>query len=386
MNRPEFPVKPGEITMKMIEQYGHGGDVITAASFWGQDPSEIIDFSANINPLGPPTSVLQMLQKAVREVSSYPDPAQRTFRRKLVSHMNIPGLSEEMILVGNGAAECMALAILGLAPKKVGVIHPCFSEYEQLARSYGSEVIRCYGKEAGQLKPDMADLRRLFAQSDMVFIGHPNNPTGLMYSLEELREMAEWAEQENTTMVADEAFIDFLPPEQQVSLLPQWSSFPNMIVIRSLTKFYAIPGLRLGYAVAQPEWIRAMKEKQVTWSVNHLALKAGELCLEEHDYAERTRELISGERAFLTEQIANGLGWQVWPGKANYLLVRAPAPYSARSLQFLLGKKGFLIRNCEMYPGLTSGDFRIAVRTREENRRLISAMEEVVFARDERRR
>jgi threonine-phosphate decarboxylase len=374
-----------------IEKYGHGGDRITAAEAFNRSADEFLDYSANINPLGPPPRVLERIHNELSSIVHYPDPAHRLFRNKLADKLH---LDEAMLLVGNGAAECMALALLAFRPSKVGVIAPCFSEYTSLAKQFGAQVESIEGQPEEDFLPKVKQVYPLFSTCDLIFIGHPNNPTGMMYPMETLETMARWAEDSQTWLVIDEAFIDFLPEEEQPTLLHTLHSYTKVILIRSMTKFYAIPGLRLGFSAANPEAIRQMKSVQVTWSVNSLALAAGEACLQEIEYERKTRELIVQERAYLSGKI-QAFGWKVWPGEANFLLVRltgAPSnqpshslshrlPSSrltAEELQHLLGMQGILIRSCSMYPGLTSQDFRIAVRNRVDNERLLCGLAKVV--------
>lgn len=348
--------------------------MLTAAQRFGVDPGQFLDYSANINPLGMPASVREMLLASLAAVAHYPDPGHRVFRRALANRLQ---MSEEWLLPANGAAEAMALAILGLQPQTVGVVYPCFSEYAQLSEQFGARVIGCFGKEEQGYKPDPVELHALFAQADLVFVGSPNNPTGILYQPDELLQMAEWTKETNTWLIVDEAFLDFVEEERQYTLATQLARFPRVILMRSMTKMYAIPGLRLGYAIAHPQVIAKMREKQVSWSVNTLALLAGELCLQEQAYEEQTRSLIKEERTYLINFIRSELGWRVWPGEANFLLLRSPESLPAEQLQARLGKKGVLIRNCAMYPGLTAHDVRIAVRGRAENERLLAALSEV---------
>lgn len=364
--------------MEVLEKYGHGGDWVSAAKRYGLPANGFLDYSANINPLGPPQSVISALQTQLQEVTRYPDPAHRSFRHALGRRLN---LHEDWLLPANGAAEAMALALLALRPQQVGVVYPCFSEYVQLSEQFGARVISCYGWEEHGYKAEETQLYRLFQQADLVFIGSPNNPTGILYTAEELERMAEWTAKTDTWLIVDEAFLDFVAEEKPFTLADQLVKYPRVIVMRSMTKMYAIPGLRLGYAIAHPEVIARMKEKQVSWSVNALALVAGELCLEEWEYERQTRELIAQERAYLSTALQQEWGWMVWPGKANFLLVRTSEEWTAQELQEALGKKGVLIRSCAMYPGLTARDFRIAVRKREENERLLGALREACLER-----
>ena len=354
--------------MQVLEKFGHGGDLVSAGERYGIAPDDFLDYSANINPLGPPEGVKEVLQRSFLQIVRYPDPAHRAFRHALATRL---GLQEEWLLPTNGAAEAMALAILAFEPRTVGLVYPCFSEYAQLSEQFGAKLVSVFGREEDGYKPEQAELYALFQQADMVFVGSPNNPTGICYTPDELRRMAEWTEETGTWLIVDEAFLDFVAEERLFTLAQELSRYPRVILIRSMTKMYAIPGLRLGYAIAVPETIGHMRAKQVCWSVNALALSAGEQCLKEVGYERRTRELIAAERRFLSSFFENRPGWQVWPGEANFLLVRTPPWTDARGLQDALGEKGVLIRSCAMYPGLDARHVRIAVRGREDNLRLV---------------
>ena len=365
--------------MAWIEKYGHGGDLLTAQSQFGLGSTPRLDFSANINPLGPPPRVMQVLRDQLDTIVHYPDPAQRRLKTKLAQRL---GVIEEQLVIGNGAAECMALIILALQPQTVGVVYPCFSEYEKLSVAFGAKIKACFGRVENHFKPELDELFTLLAEVDVAFIGHPNNPTGVTYSEEELIAIAEQAEASNTFLVIDEAFIDFLPNSQQITILPKLADYKNLIIVRSMTKFYAIPGLRLGYAISQPEIISRLQAKQVTWSVNQMALVAGEICLDEMEYEAKTISFITEQRTFLKSSIEEKFGWFVFPGQANFLLARLPESITAGDLQWEMGKKGIMIRSCSMYPGLTDQDFRIAVRTKTENDDFLAALQEVVEERN----
>jgi threonine-phosphate decarboxylase len=357
--------------MGHIEKFGHGGDLLTASTAFGVEKEKLIDFSANINPLGPPPRVLERIKEEMKHMVHYPDPAHRSLTALLAAKY---GVEKEMLIVGNGAAECISLVLLAFAPKKVGVIYPSFLEYKQLAEAFGASVHGCTGQAEKEFLPDPDELYPLFEAVDMVFIGHPNNPTGMMYDMDALVRMADWAEQLHTYMVVDEAFLDFLPPDRQVTLIRHLHRYSSVILLRSMTKFYAIPGLRLGFSIGPASLIQKMKQKQVPWSVNGLALAAGEACCADPEYERKTRELIAGERSYLSRRIRESFGWHVWPGQANFLLIRLHPHQTAGDLQLKLGKKGIMIRSCAMYTGLTERDFRIAVRSREDNDRLLDAL------------
>ncbi|MBU5671842.1 threonine-phosphate decarboxylase CobD [Paenibacillus brevis] len=359
----------------MLEIYGHGGDLHTASAKFGLAPKRFLDLSANINPLGPPPGVLELLVQALPSITAYPDPG----HRGLVSRLSrMLGLEPECLVIGNGAAENMALALLAFTPAKVGVIEPCFSEYAKLAAKFGAEVMAVFGKEERDFKADPDDIVELISRCGLVFIGQPNNPNGVQYGLQELKSFAEAGERCNTVIVMDEAFIDFIPVERRQTLEKELMAYRNLILIRSMTKFYAIPGLRLGYAIAHPDRAAAMRNKQVTWSVNGLALLAGEACLSENGtYGGDTIAMITEQRARLRNGLAE-LGCRTWPGEANFLLVRLPEGSTAAVIQARLGERGILVRSCAMYPGLGSGDIRLAVKNPAACDRLLHELGDIL--------
>lgn len=368
--------------MEHLERYGHGGDLWSAAAAYGGEANTYIDFSANINPLGPPDHVLHTLETAREWVIRYPDPGHRRLKQLLASRMHIEA---DQLLIGNGAAECMALLLLAEQPDKVGVVAPCFSEYEGLSRQFGAEVMTLIGSSENDYRATAEELERFIPQVNVCFIGYPNNPTGAMYEWNVLERAIQAAEQSHTILAVDEAFIDFIPDGEARSALQLLERYPHVIVFRSLTKFYAIPGLRLGYAVGHPERIAAMTGKQVAWSVNGLALAAGEAMFSHEEaqvdqlliYEEATRALIALERAWMVEKLRES-GVKVYRSEVNFMLCAAPSPWTAATLQTALGQQGILIRSCAMYTGLTERHFRLAVKDRASNERLIEALRNVI--------
>jgi threonine-phosphate decarboxylase len=359
----------------MLEKYGHGGDLLTAAELYGAGGGAFLDFSANINPLGPPPGVLELLRDAVSAVTAYPDPGHRRLKGLLAGELEV---GSDWITVGNGAAESMALLLLAVAPRRVGIVEPCFSEYRQLSEQFGAEVLSVQGTREQGYRAGVESIAGLLEQVDLLFLGQPNNPNGVQYELDDLRVLAQKAEACGTVLAVDEAFIDFIPEERRQSLLPELAEFRHTVLIRSMTKFYAIPGLRLGFTIAAPELAAAMTGKQVTWSVNGLAQLAGEACLRSgRGYEERTRTLIAAERERLRQGLQQ-LGCAVPPGEANFLLLELPAAWTAAAMQEQLGRRGILVRSCAMYPGLAAGHLRVAVKGHEDNATLLRQMGEIL--------
>lgn len=362
-------------SVNMLEKYGHGGDLLTASELYEEAGGTFLDFSANINPLGPPPAVLELLKTALSTVVAYPDPGHRRFKSLLAEDL---GIDSSWLTVGNGAAESMALLLLAIVPKRVGIVEPCFSEYRELSVQFGAEVLSVQGTREQQFRAGVDEIAGLLEKVELLFLGQPNNPNGVQYAVDELRWLAQKAESCGTYLAVDEAFIDFIPEAERNTLLPELDQFPHTILVRSMTKFYAIPGLRLGFAISHPELAKAMTAKQVTWSVNGLALLAGEACLEcGHEYERRTRELIKAERELLRQGLMQ-LGCDVPPGEANFLLCGLPSSWSAAEMQTGLGRAGILVRSCAMYPGLGEEHIRVAVKGHEDNVRLLKQIGKIL--------
>lgn len=358
----------------MLEVYGHGGDWITAEETYGRPADGWLDYSANMNPWGPPPSVEQTILGSWRDIARYPDPAVRGLRRKLAGTYGIP---EESILVGNGAAELIDLAVRALKPSSAGLAQPAFTEYGDALRKAGVPCREVRLRAENGFLPGDDDLAALVppAQDGFVFLGHPNNPTGRLLPRSAIARLRETGR----ALLLDEAFMDFVPDEEDHSWLREAASSRQLVVFRSMTKFYAIPGIRLGFLVSHPSLVAELAALQPPWSVNFLAQRIGEAVLEERAYAERTRAWLQAERPRLIRGLQD-LGLAVVPGDVNYLLVTLPpsAGFDVKRLQALLARRGILIRDASLFAGLDGRYFRIAVRLREENERLLRELGEAL--------
>ncbi|SFS64194.1 threonine-phosphate decarboxylase CobD [Marininema halotolerans] len=377
-------MKGKQEAIDIVERYGHGGDPWTAGELFQREARDFIDFSANINPLGPPTEVLRVLQEAVTEVgvpglARYPDPANRALKKALAESVNV---SESFLLIGNGAAELIDGVTRYVQPRKVGVTAPAFLEYERCACKEKAEVIYLPAGEKEGFLPEEAALIEWIHAVDLAWLGHPNNPTGLLMPLSFLEIAAKEAAKSGTILVVDEAFLDFIPDGERRSLLPRIKEFPTTILLRSMTKFYALPGLRLGFGVAEPGLVEGISAMQVPWSVNGLAQRAGEAALVTSDFANATWKWLQEERSFLLEGLKGLLLIEWVIGAVNYLLIKlkdSPGIQSppSRWLQQRLGERGILIRDASGYPGLDGSYIRIAVRSREENAYLLTQLQAI---------
>lgn len=352
----------------MLERYGHGGDLTTAEAVFGKPSGQFLDFSSNMNPFGPPERVGGLLAERWRELARYPDPAVRGLRRAIADKYRIP---EESVLVGNGAAELIDLSIRAWSPRSVGLARPSFSEYEEAVLKIGGRIVDIPLSENDGFSLREESVRKAAAQADLLMLGHPNNPTGRLADRDMLLRLV----RDRIPLIVDEAFVDFVPDEESASLIRLAAETERLCVIRSMTKFYAIPGIRLGFVVAHPNEIRRMAALQVPWSVNAIAQWVGEAVFAEREYAERTRGWLAAERPWLAEKL-RGLGLSVYESDVNFLLVSIPDRFGidAKRLQRRMGESGVLIRDASLFPGLGSAYFRVAVRFREDNSILVDRL------------
>ena len=353
----------------MLERYGHGGDLLTASELFGQPVNMFLDYSSNMNPAGPPSCVETIFREQWSEIVRYPDPTARMLRQKIADYYKVP---EEAVLIGNGAAELIDLAVRVTQPTTVAVAAPSFIEYSDNARRAGAELhfIPLHFEHRFELQVE--DVSHALQNAEMIILGHPNNPTGRLIP-DRVRELLDLTER---TVMVDEAFIDFLEDEEKMTFIRHAPHRRNLIVVRSMTKFFAVPGIRLGFVVAHPDLIENMRRLQVHWSVNHFSQLIGESVLEDGQYIAETKIWASSERTWFYHRLVQ-LGFDVIESSVNYLLVKLPehVPYDVPELQKRLGKKGILIRDASRFPGLNERFFRLAVRLRDDNQVILHTLQ-----------
>lgn len=345
----------------------HGGDW---AGFEEQYHRTPLDFSVNVSPLGVPEGVVHAIQRAAAEADRYPDPLCRKLREKITEK---EGVSAEQILCGNGAAELIFRVVLAKKPRRALLLAPTFAEYEAALRTVGCEIICYHLREENDFALDDGILATISPDTEMVFLCQPNNPTGITTPRSLLCEILAQCRSVGALLVLDECFCDFLDEPMAHSLTGELGHGGELLILKSFTKLYAIAGVRLGYCLSRDTaLLETMVSAGSPWSVSSLAQAAGLAALEEVDYVRQVRTLIQTERPWLAAQL-RGLGLRVVPGEANYLLFRCIIPLAEP-----LAQRGILLRECGSYRGLDDSWYRAAVRTHEENQRLIQAMGEVL--------
>jgi L-threonine-O-3-phosphate decarboxylase len=341
----------------------HGGNLDWAATIAGCPVSSILDFSASINPLGPPASALAAIKSHLTSLTRYPDPQYRELRSALAQWHNI---APDWILPGNGAAELLTWAGRELAKlDSVYVLYPAFNDYERALNSFGAKICKhCL---------DLTTLTPVNPEKQGLLLNNPHNPTGKLWTVAAIRPYLS----QFGLVVVDEAFMDFLPPEKQESLISLLPEFPNLVILRSLTKFYSLPGLRLGYVLAHPDRLLQWQAWRDPWSVNNLAVVAAIAGIQDKEFQQQTWDWLTGARQDLWQGLANFPQLQPQTSAANFLLVQCQ--FSCLSLQeTLLKSHQVFIRDCLSFPELGSNYFRVAVRLPRENQRLLGALTEIL--------
>lgn len=342
----------------------HGGNLVWAASLANCSPDAILDFSASINPLGPPASAIAAIQAALGDLNAYPDPTYSQLCHAISDFHQIP---PDWILPGNGSAELLTWACRELAELDVTcLLTPAFSDYRRALTAFSATIQEYPLKD---FRVPSSEFRVLSGDRSGLLLNNPHNPTGKLFTRDEIvpyLDQFEW-------VVVDEAFMDFLPPGEEQSVIDWVKQYPNLVVLRSLTKFYSLPGLRLGYAIAHPERIQRWQRWRDPWSVNSLAAAVGSVVLQDIAFQQQTWDWLATTRPKFQQQLANIPGLQPLPSAANFFLVHSDR--SVPELQATLLKHDqILIRDCMSFPELGDRAFRVAIRTAEENQRLIDAL------------
>ncbi len=348
----------------------HGGHLRDFSARFQVPESEIVDFSSNINPLGLPEAVRRLYLESVHDVTRYPDPDSHFFRLEAAKQFSLNPMN---ILAGNGAVSLLALAVRVLAPRRALIIEPCFSEYHRILEQNGADVLALELREQDDFKFHPERITGALSGIDLLVLGHPNNPTGTALNRLQMLELLEQARLRNVFVLIDEAFADWVPEISVVDHLREDSRF---LVVRSLTKFYALAGLRAGFAVGPSALITEMKKKQEAWSMNRLAEKLAVAVLQDSQFREWTLRWFQRESALFFKDLQELGVLKVYPGQANFFLARLEEAVTPSHLTESLGKQGIYIRSCENFRGLNASYFRFALRQRAENRLLLEAIRE----------
>jgi len=352
----------------------HGGDLDAVARRYAVPRDELVDFSANLNPLGPPRALLDELRAAagdVGDLARYPEPDAATLRRALGAHHDI---DPDSIVVANGAAAIIGVAAAVAMGERCIVPQPAFSEDAHALAAAGVALVPVALEAADDFALPMYEIARLLETraADALLVTTPHNPSGTLVAPETLSELRERTRRASATFVIDEAFVDFVP---HATTIAHAATASRTIAIRSLTKFFAVPALRVGFGVCEPELAARMRAALPSWPVTTMAMRAVIAALGDAAYARTTLVTIERNRTILRADL-EALGLRTFPSAANFILIQLPIAYGAAALtRELVVASRIVVRDCSSYVGLAPDRFiRVAVRDVVNNHRLIVAM------------
>ena len=332
---------------------------------------ELLDFSANLNPLGPPSWLKETLTNHYETVTCYPDPSYSKSSAAVANHEEI---EQDSILLTNGGAEAIFLVAKFFEKGKALIVQPTFVEYERACKHYHIEVEDVFYEQTNGFALPMSVIREKLKEKDVIFLCRPNNPTGTVIAEKDLQLLLTEGKKTGTYVVVDEAFVDFLP--SSTPSLSKWlASYPNLILLRSLTKMYTIPGLRIGYLMAHPSIIRVLKNEQLPWSINSLVDAVVPKLLEDKSFVVDTKAWLREQSEYLFEALAP-MDFYLSPTHVNfYLLQDKKQPNRTEELFYFLVNHGILPRHTQNFKGLKGEFLRFAIRSKEENQRLVAILQ-----------
>jgi threonine-phosphate decarboxylase len=358
----------------------HGGNIYDAAKKLGKKSSEILDFSANLNPLGIPDVLNKIIDKEKENLINYPDPDYIELRQDIAKYIesfpSIDGFGIDNIIPGNGATEIIFLLMETLNPDIVFMPVPCFSEYKKAALKSEIDISEIELKEENGycFTADMIDIKSIKkAARPIIMLCSPNNPTSKLIPLEELKKTAEIMKSAGGFVVLDEAFIELTIDGNSNSAVPLLNDYENLIIIRAFTKIFSIPGLRLGYAIGKSDIIKRIKANQNTWSINNIASKTGRL-LFDSEYFEKTQKWLCEEKDRFYNELKKNKNIHPFYPDTNFILIKLKNGMKSYEIKEKLLQYNILIRDASNFSGLDESYIRIAIKDRESNNILLNSI------------
>ena len=367
----------GAIMLKHKDHF-HGSDLEKIEEIYHIKKEDITSFSANVNPLGISPLLRDTLAKHVDAITSYPDREYTQLRKSICAYT---GANFENIIVGNGSTELISLFIQTTHPKKALILGPTYSEYEREISLEGGHTLYYPLKEENNFQMDVEDFcSQLNDSLDLLVLCNPNNPTSTAVARKDMRKILDCALQYGISVMVDETYEEFTPEGSKISSIPLTNNYNNLIVLRGISKFFAAPGLRLGYAVTgNPDLLKYINTKKNPWTINSLAEIAGCIMFSDKDYINKTKALITGERQRMYDTLSSWKTVKVYPSCTNFLLVRILREdvTSDRVFDHCI-RKGLMIRDCSTFPFLDSSYIRFCVMSPEKNDELLEAFREIL--------
>lgn len=363
--------------MAKQNKHFHGSDLEQIEQEYNIKKEDIISFSANINPLGLSPKLKEYLVANPDLLTTYPDREYTNLRNAISTYT---GGNSEHILVGNGATDLTSTIIQTLAPKKAVIFAPTYSEYEkEVALAGGSHLYLPLNVNNNFSYDEPIVFMMIPPDTDLLILCNPNNPTGTILNQIALTKLLEHCKLNHINVLIDETYIEFADDEDSCSAIPLSTRYDNLIVIRGTSKFFACPGLRLGYAItSNSDLLDQCKASMRPWSVSSIANKAGQIMLQDDEYIKSSKELISTERTRVMNELRKISGLQVFDTHANFCLIKIlNTNFTAKTVFEIAIKQGLMIRDCGSFPFLGPNYFRLCFMNPEENDKLIACISEI---------
>jgi threonine-phosphate decarboxylase len=351
----------------------HGGDVWGFSRKYGVPVEKVLDFSGPINFLGASPKAVEAVKKFAELIRFYPDPNPTELKKEIAEYVG--NVSPENIIVGNGSTELIYMIPEFFAPNFKAVIPvPSFTEYEKATLRVRGEPI--FVKLPEDFSLNLENIKKVVtSDTRIVFVCNPHSPSGTLYDKQTILELVDFCHKNNTVVCIDENYIEFAESGKDATVTSYVKKYANLFVIRSLTKFYAMPGLRFGYALADQDFISALQDVRQPWSINSLAVFAAKAALKDTEFVEKTKSSITREKAGLVEMLKEIDVLQVFPSETNFLLVKIlNKKTTSTELRESMAKEGILIRDCSTFVGLDKSYFRVTVRSSRDNLKLVETL------------
>lgn len=356
----------------------HGSDIEQIEQYYNIPKETIVKFGANVNPLGLSESIKNRLAEHLDIITRYPDRDYKDLRKVIADYCNV---SMDYVVTGNGSTELISLLISQRNARHALVIGPTYSEYERELSLTGGKISNFYLPEEKDFHLDMTSLSEALAKDvDFLILCNPNNPTSSALTKDELKDILYECKKRGIFVMIDETYVEFAPSVEEITAMPLVSSFDNLMVIRGVSKFFAAPGLRLGYGVtSNQEFLLTLKKHQNPWSLNSIGAYAGEWMLQDTDYIKKTRDLILSERDRCLKALQGFRYAKVYPTYANFILIKIlKEDLTSFDVFEAAIKQGMMIRDCSSFEGLPGEYIRFCIMNPEDNSRLLACLSELL--------
>lgn len=356
----------------------HGSDLEKIERIYGIPKEQITSFSANVNPLGVSYALRHTLADRIDVITGYPDREYTSLRHAIATYA---GTRPDRVIVGNGSTELISLFIQIKAPRKALILGPTYSEYEREVALEGGRSHYFPLKEEDGFSLNLQELKAsLTADIDLLIICNPNNPTSSRITRDQMRSILDTCKANDIFVMVDETYVEFAEDMDRITSVPLTQYYNNLLILRGVSKFFAAPGLRLGYGICgSPDLLGEINRRKNPWTINSLAVVAGEIMFFDQDYIWQTKALISSERQRITGILSGWSGVKVFPPSANFVLVKITKPeITAMDLFEAAIRKGLMIRDCSTFPFLSDKFFRFCFMSPEKNDELLEVLDSLL--------